>query len=279
MGKESRSDSDNPAALMRLSPLLARYDNVLLDLDGCVWVGDEPTRGAAEAIAALRAASKSLAFVTNDSRRSPEEYVRKLWALGVQAALGEVVTAGSAMQHLLSEREPSPVYVIGSAALFRHVVDSGQRPVNGRSGAPDPVMVIVAGHDALDFDQLRLATQAVMAGAEMIGTDRDPAYPREDGLAPGTGAFLAALEYATGRTARIVGKPEPHLFHTALDRIGNGRTLVIGDRPDADLAGAAAAGLDGALVLTGVGTRAEAAALDTGPVAVADDLHALVVGS
>ncbi len=79
---------------MALSPLVSRYDNLLLDLDGCVWVGDRPTRRAAEAISELRAADKHVAFVTNDPCRSPEEYVRKLWSLGIQASLEEVVTVG-----------------------------------------------------------------------------------------------------------------------------------------------------------------------------------------
>ncbi|MDQ6605926.1 MAG: HAD family hydrolase, partial [Actinomycetota bacterium] len=70
---------------MRLSPLLQAYDHVILDLDGCVWVGQECTRGAPEAIAAIRSSGKTLAFLTNDARHSPEEYVRKLWGLGVQA--------------------------------------------------------------------------------------------------------------------------------------------------------------------------------------------------
>src|SRR5947209_4747170 len=117
---------------MPLSPLLATYDHLLLDLDGCVWVGSTVIPGAAEAIAQLRAAGKSVAFVTNDSRRSPEEYVRKLWSLGVQASLEEVVTAGAALQHMLASRGRGiRTYVIGSRAIFRHVADSGQRIVNG----------------------------------------------------------------------------------------------------------------------------------------------------
>ncbi len=103
------------------------------------------------------------------------------------------------------------------------------------------------------------------------------------GSRPGTGAVLAALEYATGARATVVGKPDPQLFRTALDRLGAdgaGRTLVIGDRLDADLAGAAAAGLDGAIVLTGVTSAQRAAeATDPAPVAVADDLRALLLGS
>ena len=78
----------------------------MLDLDGCVWVGDACTREAPQAISELRAAGKTLTFLTNDARRSPEDYVRKLWSLGVQASLEEVVTVGSAIQYVLAEREP-----------------------------------------------------------------------------------------------------------------------------------------------------------------------------
>jgi HAD superfamily hydrolase (TIGR01450 family) len=263
-----------------LSPLLAGYDQVILDLDGCVWVADEPTPGAPEALHELRAAGKALMFITNDARRSPEDYVRKLWALGMQASLEEVVTVGAAIQHLLAERgHGRSAYVIGSPAIFRHVAESGQRIVNHTPNAPEAEIVVVAGHDELSFDELRTATQAILAGAEMVGAGRDRTFPAQDGLWPGTGAVVAALEYATERTATIVGKPEPQIFRTALDRLGDGRTLVIGDRVDSDLRGAASVGLDGAIVLTGVTGRQQAhAAEDPAPVAVSDNLHTLVLG-
>src|SRR5436309_6046620 len=237
---------------MPLSPLLNGYDNALIDLDGCVWVGDHPIPGAPKAISELRAAGKHVAFLTNDSRRAPEEYVRKLWSLGIQASLEEVVTVGGAIQHVLAERGPGHAYVIGSPAIFRHVADSGQRIVNGRAPADEADLVVVAGHDKFGFAELRDGTQAVLAGAEMIAADRDRTFPAEDGLWPGSGAIVAALEYATERSATIVGKPEPQIFRTALDRLQQGRTLVIGDRLDSDLKGAAASGLDAAIVLTGV---------------------------
>jgi HAD superfamily hydrolase (TIGR01450 family) len=264
---------------MPIAPLLAGYDNVILDLDGCVWVGGKPTPRAAEAVAELRRAGRQVAFLTNNSRSSPEDYVRQLWALGIQASLEEIVTSGAAVQYMLAGRERRNAFVIGSAALFRHVADAGHRIVNGTGGASSAEVVVVAGHESFDYDQLRDATQAVLAGAEMIAADRDRIFPQEDGMWPGSGAIVAALEYATGQTAHAVGKPRPEIFRTALDRLGDGRTLVIGDRLDADLQGAAAAGLDAAIVLTGVASREDAqAASDPAPIAVAENLHALVVG-
>ena len=87
---------------MPLSPALARYDHVLLDLDGCLWVGDDALEGAPEAVAALREAGKGIAFLTNDARHAPEDFVRRLWRLGFQAAVDEVVTCGAALQFVLA---------------------------------------------------------------------------------------------------------------------------------------------------------------------------------
>src|SRR5437763_536945 len=180
---------------MALSSLLARYDSVVLDLDGCVWVGEVCTPGAPEAIAELRASGKRLAFLTNDARRSPEEYVRKLWGLSVRSSLEEVVTVGTAIQHFLADRERAKVYVIGSQAIFRHVADAGHRIVNGTPSATRAEVVVVAGHDDFSYRELREATQATLGGAELLGASRDRTFPREDGLWPGTGAIVAAIEY------------------------------------------------------------------------------------
>ena len=264
---------------MPLSPLLQSYDQVLLDLDGCIWVGEVAIPGSAEALAELRAAGKTIAFVTNDARRSPEEYVRKLWSLGLQASLEEIVTVGAAIQYELAGRLPgATAYVIGSSAVFRHVAESGHRIVNGTDQSASADVVVIAGHDAFNYDELREATQAALAGAELIAAGRDRTFPGPDGEWPGTGAILAAVEYASQRTARVVGKPDPLIFSAALDRLGPGKALMIGDRIDSDLAGAAASGLDGAIVLTGVSTREEAEAATTpAPVAIAADLRSLVM--
>lgn len=265
---------------MSLSPLLSRYDHLILDLDGCVWVGEAVTPRAPEAIAALRAAGRGIAFVTNDGRHSPEDYVRKLWSLGCTAAVEEIVSVGAALQHRLAELPARNAFVIGSTAIFRHVSDAGHRIVNGTSRAETAEIVVVVGHDEFTYEELRTATRAVLAGAEILAGGRDRTFPSGDGTCPGTGAVLAALEYATGGAAVSVGKPDPQMFTTALDRLGTGRVLVVGDRLDSDLKGAAILGLDGAIVLTGVTSREDAeAAEDPAPVAIAPDLGALVLSS
>jgi HAD superfamily hydrolase (TIGR01450 family) len=261
-----------------ISRKIARYDQVLLDLDGCLWVGDEAVEGAAEAVAALRDAGKAVAFLTNDVRHAPEEFVRKLWRLGFQAALSEVVTVGSAVQFLLSERNGGAAYVVGTQALVDHVAEAGMRIVNRTEFASRADVVVVGAHDALRYDELRIATQAVLRGAELIGATRDATFPMPDGPWPGSGAVLAAIETATGRTAdRVVGKPEPAMYEAARDRLGAGRCLAVGDRLEIDVLGARRAGMDSALVLTGGATRAQAEAADPRPTHVADSLAALVL--
>jgi len=266
---------------MPVSELIRRYDQLILDLDGCVWIGDEPTAGAVEAIAALREARKGVAFVTNNPRLPSEDYVAKLWGLGVKASLGDVVTVGAAMQHLLAEtRSGRTAFVIGTAALVDHVAAAGLKPLNGTDRASQAEVVVVGGTDRLSYDDLREATLAVRGGADFLATSRDPTYPMPDGMWPGGGALLAAVEVASERQAAIVGKPEPQLLLTALERLGGGDTLVIGDRLDADVAAAGRAGLDAALVLTGGASREDAeAAREPAPVAIAASLAELVDGA
>jgi HAD superfamily hydrolase (TIGR01450 family) len=260
-----------------LSPLLTRYDQLILDLDGCVWVGDEQVPGAVDAVSALREAGKRVAFATNDPRHGTEEFVTRLWRIGVQASLADVVTVGGAMQHLLAEtRQGRTAFVIGTEPMRRHVADAGLKLLNHTDLASRAEVVIVAGTEELVYDDLRQASLAVRRGAELLATGRDPTYPQPDGLWPGTGSILAAVEYATGASAKVVGKPEPQLFLTALDRLGEGRTLVVGDRLDSDVAAAARAGLDAVLVLSGGTAREELDGAEPKPVAVAESLAALV---
>ena len=262
-----------------LSAIARRYRHFLLDLDGCLWVGDEPTERAEEALTALRAASKGIVFLTNEVGCSPEEIVRKLWRLGFQASLDEVLTAGAALQFSLSDgRTGGAAYVIGSRALVDHVADAGLRIVNQTEFATRADVVIVADHERFDYGELRIATQAVLRGAELIGLTRDRTFPMPDGQWPGSGAILAAVETASGRKADLViGKPEQDMYAAARDRLGEGAILAVGDRLDADVLGAKRAGLDSALVLTGIADRAQVAGAQPAPTHVADSLAALLL--
>ena len=134
---------------MPLNPAIARYDHVLLDLDGCLWVGDDALDGAVDAVAALREAGKGIAFVTNDVRHAPDQFVRKLWRLGFQASVDEVVTCGAALQFVLAERrDGGAAFVIGSQALVDHVAEAGLRVVNNTEFATRADIVVVGTHDA-----------------------------------------------------------------------------------------------------------------------------------
>jgi HAD superfamily hydrolase (TIGR01450 family) len=261
-----------------LSPLARRYDQFILDLDGCVWIGDEPTPRAVEAVEALRDGGKAVAYATNDPRSATEDYVARLWKIGIRASVGDVVTVGGAVQHLLAEtRTGRTAFVIGTAALRKHVTDAGLKIMNDTDLATRAEVVVVGGTEALTYEDLRVASLAVRRGADFLATARDPTYPQPDGLWPGTGAILAAVEVASGRTAETVGKPQPQLLLTALDRLGEGRTLVVGDRVDTDLTAAAAADLDAALVLSG-GTEREALnGFEPEPVAVTETLADLLL--
>src|SRR5690348_8851460 len=186
---------------MAVSSLLRRYDQVILDLDGCVWIGPEPIPGAVEAIDAIRSAGLRLTFVTNNSWFSAEDQVAKLWGMGVRASLQDVVTVGGAMQHLLAEtRQGRTAYVIGSESMFRHVQDAGVRVLNGTDLASRAEVVIVAGVFEITYDDIKYAALAARRSGDLIATSRDPTYPAPDGYWPGTGAILAAVEAASGRT-------------------------------------------------------------------------------
>jgi glycerol-1-phosphatase len=261
-----------------LSPLASSYDQFILDLDGCVWVAGVPTPGIVDALEALRQAQKRIAFVTNNAYESGEELVAQLWRIGVRASLRDMVTVGGAMQHVLADHHSGrTAFVIGTSSMLRHVSDAGLKVLNATDLASRAEVVVVAGTTDLVYDDLRNAVQAVLRGASLLATARDPTYPQADGHWPGTGAILAAVEYATGARAELVGKPEPQLFLTALDRLGEGRTLVVGDRVDSDLAAASAAGLDAAYVLSGGGDRAALDGFEPRPVAVGATLAELLV--
>src|ERR1700680_3789109 len=111
----------------------------------------------------------------------------------------------------------TPVYVVGSPALIDVLAEHGYPSVSD----PKAARVVVVGYDSgVNYEKLTIALRCLLNGAEFIGTNADPTFPATDGLAPGAGSLIAALETASGRKAQIMGKPAPAMFRAALTRLG-----------------------------------------------------------
>ena len=257
-----------------MAPLSERYDTFLFDLDGVLYRGADPIPGAPEAVAALREAGRGIAFVTNNSARTPAAVAERLAAAGVEASPEEVVTSAGATAELLAGRGCRSAFVVGEVGIRAALTDAG---IELRDGEPERVDAVVVGWDrGADYAKLRTASVLVERGAAFVGTNGDASWPAPDGsLWPGAGALLAAVATTTGAEPEIVGKPNAPLFHAALARAGDGRPLVIGDRLDTDVAGAAGLGWDSLLVLTGITRREDLERAAVRPTYVADDLSIL----
>src|SRR5919109_3262906 len=249
------------------------YDSFLIDLDGVLYRGDAAIPGAGEAIDRLRSAGKGLAFVTNNSSRTPEEVAEKLTSLGVGAASDEVVASALATASLLSKWGGGSAFVIGETGVRKALTDAGVEIVEGESKSAD--FVVVGWDRTVDYAKLRTASLLVQRGARLVATNSDASYPAPDGLWPGAGAILAAVTATTGVRAETVGKPHAPLFHEARGRAGGGRALSVGDRLDTDIAGAAELGWDSLLVFTGVTGPPDLLRVPVLPTFVGKDLGAL----
>jgi len=254
--------------------IAARYDALLFDLDGVLFRGDRPLPHASETVAELRRRGDGLAFLTNNSSRTPAMVVEHLASVGIDASPDEVETSALTTAATLAERGVTRAFVIGEAGLRGALADAGIAIV-GADAEPD---VVAVGWDrSVDYDALRDASVLIQGGAALIGSNADASYPTADGPDwPGTGAILAAIETATGTRAEVMGKPNGPLFEHALRRAGGGRPLVIGDRIDTDVDGAARLGWDSLLVLTGITSRADLDGVEPPPTYVAEDLRILV---
>lgn len=248
-----------------------RYTGILLDVDGVVRLGDQPVAGAGEAVTALLERGLGVAYVTNNAARTPETVAAAIRDVGVPAEADQVVTSSMAAADLL---EPGTrCLIIGGDGLRQALAERGCREVV----APGDAEAVVVGFDhRFDFQALRRATFAVRAGARLIATNTDPTFPTADGLGPGNGAIVAAVETAAEQRAEVAGKPCAPLLEAAARRLPDGPLLMVGDRHATDIVGAAQLGWDTALVLTGVTTAAMVPGLDPSPTWVLDDLRGLL---
>jgi 4-nitrophenyl phosphatase len=280
---DTLADVDTPADYRRLrerhaapapETLLRRIRHLIVDMDGVLWHEDHPMPGLEEFFAFARRRRITLTLATNNSSRTPEQYVEKLAQFGIAVTPAEVLTSSLATAAYLADVAPagSRVYAIGGEGLTRALED------RGFVLAEEAVDYVVVGWDQrLTWQKLATASLLIHAGAAFVGTNPDVSYPSAQGPVPGNGAQLAAIEVTTGGSPTVVGKPEPWMYREALARMDASpqATAVVGDRLDTDLEGGVRAGIHTVLVLSGIATEDDVARATHRPDLVYEHVGAL----
>lgn len=221
-----------------------RLKGLLIDLDGTLYVGDEPMPGAREAVDALKASGFALRYVTNTTRK-PRRLVReRLIALGFEVEEPEIFTPARAAAGRIGVRS---CFTLVDDSLLEDLAE-----VNLTEDDPDYVLVGDLG-EAFTYARLNPAFRHLMQGAELLALQKNRFWRTEGGMSLDAGPFVVALEYATGKRASVVGKPERSFFRLALEDLGLSASEVgmVGDDAEADVVGAKRAGLLGIQVRTG----------------------------
>ena len=233
---------------------------LVIDMDGVLWRDSEPLPGLVELFDWLAESGTPYVLATNNSTNSPARYVAKLASMGVEGVPVErIITSGTATAAYMQRRYPAgtPVHVFGMDSL-RQIIEAAGFDISDE----EPAQVVVAGGNFdTTYEMLKRATLALRAGADFIGTNPDTTFPTPEGLVPGAGSLIAALEAASDRRATIIGKPATPMFEAALELMGTtqAETVMLGDRLNTDIAGARNAGLRSVMLFTGVTTPEELA--------------------
>jgi arabinose operon protein AraL len=232
------------------------YRGWLFDLDGTIYLGERLIPGADAAVAAVRAAGRRVAFLSNKPLQTRAEYAAKLSRLGVPAAPDDVINSSLVLARHLRERDPgAPVFVIGEPPMLEEM------RAHGFEVRPDEHVrwVVIAFDRTFDYAKLNTALQAVKRGARLIATNPDRTCPVEGGEIPDCAGMIAAVEAVTDRRVEtIVGKPSPIILEVALAALGvpAADAAIVGDRIETDIVMGRRLGLGTVLVLSGV-TRAD----------------------
>ena len=248
----------------------------LVDLDGTVYRGEALIPGADTTIAALRAAGRRVAFLSNKPLQTRAEYAAKLTRLGVPAGAADVVTSSLVLARHLRRLDPgAPVFVIGEPPLQAELAAHGfevRRDARVR-------WVVIAFDRTFDYAKLDTALQAVRRGARLIATNPDRTCPTEDGEIPDCAGMTAAVEAVTGRSVEVVvGKPSPIILEVALEGLGvaAGECAIVGDRIETDMVMGKRLGLATVLVLTGVTAAGDPRIAEVGPDLVLPSIRELL---
>lgn len=246
----------------RTQVLADAYDAAILDLDGVVYRGPDPVPDVPGAIRSLQQRGTRIGYVTNNAARTPSDVVAHLQQLSIPAAVSDVITSAQAGARVLAGRhgDGALILALGAEGVRAALREVGLVPVER---ADDHPVAVLQGFDPrLAWEQLAEAALAIQQGAAWLATNTDPTRPTERGLEPGNGAAVAALRTAVGQEPDIAGKPHAPLMTESLRRLQASLPLVVGDRLDTDIAGAAAVRADSMLVLTGAHGPADVFAAD-----------------
>jgi 4-nitrophenyl phosphatase len=258
-----------------LNKLTPEIKAVILDMDGVLWQDNQALVDLPAVFHQFYNIGVKVILATNNATRSPLKYQQKIANFGVNIELDQILTSSMATAELMRRQFPNggPVFIAGEDGL-RQALES-----NGFFHAEENVLAVVSSQfRQLTFDSLKHATLLLRTGVPYFHTNPDPSFPTPEGLIPGSGAVLAYLETASGRKAEIAGKPSPHLFLLALQRLHLSplETIAIGDRLDTDILGGQRAGCRTGLVLSGVTTPEEVKTWEPAPDLIAKDLAEMV---
>jgi HAD superfamily hydrolase (TIGR01458 family) len=243
---------------------------VLIDLDGVVYVGNRMLPGSLDAIRWIRALGIPHRFITNTTRRPQRRIVGDLARLGLDIDARDLFTPAAVAREVLGRHNLAPLLIVHPDLredFSGLATDGGEAVVVGDAGA------------FFTYDLLNQAYRAILHGAEFFALAKNRNFLDHDGdLSLDAGPFVTGLEYASGKTATVLGKPAPAFFKLAVESMGCGleETAMIGDDAEADVGGAMAAGLKGILVQTGKYRPGQETALPERPTHVAPNLKAAV---
>lgn len=256
-----------------LRAFLNSFDNVLTDCDGVLWSGDNIIGRANDAVNKLRSLGKKIFYVTNNSTKSRDEYVKKCEKLGFIASKEEIVSSSFVMaQYLKQQGFNKKVYVVGTSGMTAELdnvgiahTDIGPEPLTvspfklPETMELDPeVGAVAVGFDAdFSFPKLmRAASHLEDQECLFIATNTDERFPITDSklVFPGTGSFVRCVETVAERPPLIMGKPSEKMFTVISEKyqLKPSRTLMIGDRCNTDILFGKNCGLHTLVVLTGV---------------------------
>jgi HAD superfamily hydrolase (TIGR01458 family) len=220
---------------------------LLIDLDGVLYVEDTPVPGALEAVAALRATGAALRFVTNTTARPRRAILDRLQRLGFDPEPSELITPATLAVRRCANRGHRRVALVMNDAVKEDFAELQESQTD--------VQAIIVGDlgEAFGYGILNRAFRHLMDGAELIALQKNRFWLTSDGLSLDVGPFVAALEFASGTQAYVVGKPAPGFFDATLAGIPvePGEAAMVGDDVETDIGGAQRSGLAGLLVRTG----------------------------